>query len=365
MKEKLLLDYEFKGLEYNFNPDELKFLDLSGRKAFYSQGIYGQGIIVAVLDTGVSSRHPELRGRVLKGKNFVSGGLFSDSEDDNGHGTHVAATIAGRNVGIAPKVEILPVKILDENGEGSWSDNVMPSFEWVRNYRSKDGRKVSIVSMSLGGKNISDKEKRIMEEEIKKLVKDNIAVIVAAGNSGKEELYYPGAFNDVICVGAVDLSKEKAMFSTMGSQVDLCQVGVDVLSAWYKGGYKKLSGTSMATPIVSGIGALIACKHSILLGEDIQEDYLWKNLKMNTKDIGAKGVDKIFGAGFSTLQPLEANIVVRENGNKIEVNGQKVGIKRDINRDGETFTIPLSVLQNATGCIVNISDNNEEAKVIY
>jgi len=364
MKEKLLLDNEYGSLEYNLEDKELKFLDLSGRKTFYSQGIYGQGIIVAVLDTGVNARHPEVKGRVLKGRNFVDRRKIYNTNDDNGHGTHVAATISGKRVGIAPKSEILPIKVLDEEGSGGW-DSIIEGLEWVKNYKSSDGRRVTVASMSLGGKNLSDEEKRQTENIIKDLVKNNITVIVAAGNSGEEELYYPGAFHDVICVGAVDNHKERALFSTTGNQIDVCQVGVDVLSAWYKGGYKKLNGTSMATPIVSGIAALIACKHSILFGENIKEDYLWKNLKMNTKDIGVQGVDKIFGAGFCTLQPLEANIKMNESQKFVEVNGKKVALDKAIKIDSNTFMMPLNILTEATGCIEDINIEEKSAKLMY
>jgi len=360
-----LLDYKIRILEDNLKQDDLKFLELSGRKGFYSQSIFGQGIIVAILDTGINADHPELKGRVLKGKNFCSYRSSNNTEDDNGHGTHVAATVAGKNVGIAPRAEVLPVKVVDENGGGSWTDEILRGLDWVLEYRSSDGRKVSIVNMSLGGKDINEKEKKLLGEAIKRLVDNNIAVIVASGNSGEEELYYPGAYNEVICVGAVDINRERAMFSTIGNQVDVCQVGVDVLSAWYKGGYSTLSGTSMATPIVSGIGALIACKHKLLFGEDIQEDYLWKNLKMNTKDMGIAGVDKIFGAGFCTLQPLEANIVISHNSRKSIVNGNEVSMDRVIRIRENSFELPSHFISEATGCLIEVNTDKKQAKVIY
>jgi len=135
---------------------ELNFLNLSGRTAFYSQGIYGEGAIVAVVDTGVSP-HSELRGRLLSGKSFVN--YTSRPIDDNGHGTHVAGSIAGENVGVAPRASILPVKALDREGNGSL-ENLIAALDWVNGYSTREGRKVNIVNLSLSveGK-ISDEEK--------------------------------------------------------------------------------------------------------------------------------------------------------------------------------------------------------------
>lgn len=335
--------------------NELRFLNLSGRKSFHSQGIYGQETIVAVIDTGVSP-HPQLRGRLLNGKSFVdyTGRTF----DDNGHGTHVAGTIAGVDVGIAPRANILPVKVLDGEGGGSL-ENLIAGLKWVNEYNSRNKVKVSVVNMSLSvDKDMSVDEKDGLHQAIKSLVDNNVAVIVSAGNTGKEEIRYPAAFDEVICVGAVDINQKRAMFSTMGDHIDVCQVGVEVVSAWYQGGYAVMSGTSMSTPIVSGIAALIASKYKVTFGEYIIEDYLWKSLKLNTKDLGIKGADREYGTGFSTLQPLELKVKMQNNSPYIRVNGQVFRTEQKINITQGNFWLPGKIFANATGAYMVYPDGD-------
>ncbi|WDV45949.1 S8 family serine peptidase [Clostridiaceae bacterium M8S5] len=317
-------DFKVNAIRRGIRREDLSFLNLSGRQCMYSQGIYGQGVIVAVIDTGVDSKHSELKGRVLKGRNFTQLRSINRSitADKHGHGTHVAGSIAGSNVGIAPRAQILPIKVLDSNGKIDIK-NIIEAMKWIKNYRSLDGKKVSIVSMSIStdGKNEEKAKLDELHKVIKDLVNANIAVICSAGNSYKEEVRYPAVFDEIICVGAVDVDLKSALFSTQGNHIDVCQVGVNVLSCAPNNKYAEMSGTSMSTPIVAGIAALIACKHQIALGESIPEDYLWRNLKMSTKDLGIPGADTKYGVGFCTLQPLEKEIVINNKKNVFSVDG--------------------------------------------
>lgn len=334
---------------------ELQFLNLSGRKSFHSQNMYGQETIVAVIDTGVSI-HQELRGRVLNGKSFV--GYTTRTLDDNGHGTHVAGTIAGRNVGIAPRANILPIKVLDGDGNGSL-ENLIAGLNWVNEYNRQNQGKVSVVNMSLSvDKELTDEEKDGLHQAIKSLVDNNVAVIVSAGNTGEEEIRYPAAFDEVICVGAVDIAQKRAMFSTMGDHIDVCQVGVEVISAWYKGGYAVMSGTSMSTPIVSGIAALIASKYKATFDEYITEDYLWKTLKLNTKDLGISGADREYGTGFSTLQPLELKVMMQNGSPYLRINGQVYKAEQNINIVEGNFWLPGSIFANTSGAYLTYSNED-------
>lgn len=332
MKEIMDNSYNNNKIIHNLNKESLGFLELSGRKTMYTQNIYGQDIIVAVIDTGVS-KHIEFENRLIDGYNLSSSysteykSSYYSWKDDNGHGTHVAATIAGLNCGIAPKCKILPIKVLNKNGECSNLNDIIDGFKIAREWIGNNGEKVSIISMSLSfsKKLTSTRVIDRLHEEIKCCVRNNIAVVCSAGNTGKfEEFRYPAMFEEVICVGAVDVNKKIAYFSSKGSYVDVCQIGVNVLSAYYKGGYKLLSGTSMSTPIVSGIAALLASKFKNQRGEYITERKLYESLKLNTKDIGVKGVDKLYGAGFCTLQPLDINIKMKIGSRIVEVNKNKV-----------------------------------------
>lgn len=136
--ENRLNDVRVDALVKDIDVDTFGFLNLSGRKALYSQGIYGQGVVVAVIDSGVSP-HPELENRLLEGKNCIRTYSNKSWHDDNKHGTHVAGTIAGKTCGIAPKAEILPVKVLDAMGGGNWTD-IIAGIDYARTWR-QNGKK--------------------------------------------------------------------------------------------------------------------------------------------------------------------------------------------------------------------------------
>jgi major intracellular serine protease len=341
---------------------DLEFLNLTGRNTYYSQGIFGENTIIAVVDTGVAS-HSELRHNLLPGESFVD--YTNRPYDDNGHGTHVAGSIAGKNVGVAPKAKILPVKVLGKDGSGSLQ-NLIDGLYWISDYQQKTDKKITAVNMSLSaGKDLDKETLKALHEPIQKLVKNNIAVIVSAGNSGKLDVNYPAAYDEVISVGAVDINRKRALFSTMGDYIDVCQVGVDVVSAWYKGGYAVMSGTSMSAPLVSGIAALIASKYKQVFSEDINEDYLWKSLKLNTKDLGIKGADRKYGVGFCTLQPLEADILLKNNSSNLIINGKKYRLDGKVNIEEHNFELPSEFLENITGAYCKFYPKNKRVKLLY
>lgn len=325
--EKFTVDAIFKNEQLDV--DSFNFLELSGRKAMYSRGVYGQNVVVAVLDSGVSP-HPEFENRLLVGKNCISKYGNNSYYDDNMHGTHVAGTIAGKTCGIAPKAEILPVKVLWADGSGEWKD-IIAGLDYARTWR-QNSKKVKIISMSLSGgsRDITTTEKTNLENAINACVEAGILVVVSAGNTAKEELRYPACFDNVVTVGAVDWDRQIAQFSTRGNHVDVCQIGVGVLSTYYDPSqgfeYAQLSGTSMSTPITSGIAALLVCDYQERFKAEIPERKLYEALKMNTKDLGIKGVDKQYGAGFCTLQPLNMTIETEFGSRTINFNGIPVTV---------------------------------------
>ncbi|TLS37258.1 S8 family peptidase [Pseudalkalibacillus caeni] len=224
----------------------------------------GKGCIVAVIDTGCQTDHPDLAERIIDGKNFTSDHNADPKnyEDNNGHGTHVAGTIAAslnQNgfSGAAPEANLLILKVLTGQGSGKYKW-IIDAINYAVDWRSSEGEKVRVISMSLGGPTDVPE----LHEAIKQAVSRGVLVVCAAGNEGDnngntDEFSYPGAYNEVIQVGAVDLNRRLASFTNTNDQVDLVAPGVDILSTYPGGKYARLSGTSMATPHVSGALALL------------------------------------------------------------------------------------------------------------
>lgn len=247
----------------------------------------GAGITVAILDTGCESSHPDLKGRIKGGRNFTDddGGNPDVYTDYNGHGTHVAGTIAAISnnagvVGAAPEAGLLILKVLNREGAGQ--------YEWITagiNYAVDQN--VDIISMSLGG----PEDVPEMHEAIKRAVAANILVVCAAGNEGDgdyatDEFGYPGSYNEVISVGAVDLNRKFTDFTNSNNEVDLVAPGSGILSTYLNKGYATLSGTSMATPHVSGALALIKRIANDSFGRDLTETELYAQLIKRTIPLG-------------------------------------------------------------------------------
>ncbi|MES2059844.1 MAG: S8 family peptidase [Patescibacteria group bacterium] len=247
----------------------------------------GTNVNVAVLDTGILATHPDLSGAVVGGTN-CSGGSSSNTTDQNGHGTHVSGTIAGRNnslgvVGVAPEAKLWAVKVLDSSGSGSWS-SVICGLNYVVAHSPAHGGPIKVVNMSLGGTGSSDNNcgntnNDPLHRAICAVRDAGVTVVVAAGNGNSAGVgvsastTVPAAYSDaVITVSALADSDGRtgglgsrttygpddtfATFSNFGSPVSIGAPGVSILSTWLNNSYATLSGTSMATPHVSGAAAL-------------------------------------------------------------------------------------------------------------
>ncbi|KAG0197265.1 hypothetical protein BGX33_000805 [Mortierella sp. NVP41] len=207
----------------------------------------GEGVTAYVVDTGVFVEHADLAGRATWGANFIEG---SKDTDENGHGTHVAGTIGGTTYGVAKKVKIVGVKVLDAQGSGATSGVVAGMDYVVEN--ATPGK--SVVNMSLGG----GKSKAI-DDAAGRLFAKNIPLIAAAGNDGNDACDgSPSGASNVLTVGATDKADAPADFTSYGSCVEIFGPGVDITSSWIgsPSAKKTISGTSMATPHVVGVAAL-------------------------------------------------------------------------------------------------------------
>jgi len=278
----------------------------------------GKGVTIAILDTGCDMTHPDLKERVIGGRNFTRDdkGIKEVYRDYNGHGTHVAGTMAATVnqkgvVGVAPEANLLIVKVLDRNGSGQ--------YEWIINgiYYAIE-QKVDIISMSLGG----PEDVPELHEAIQKAVENNILVVCAAGNEGDgqdstDEFGYPGSYNEVISVGAINLERQISDFTNSNNEVDLVAPGENILSTYLKGKYAKLSGTSMATPHVSGALALLKALTFESFERELTETELYAQLIKRTVPLGNS--PKIEGNGMVYLTTADYLAGVFDRKQVIEV----------------------------------------------
>jgi subtilisin family serine protease len=210
----------------------------------------GAGVRAYVVDTGVLTNHQEFSGRVLPGFSAISDGR--GVVDCNGHGTHVAGTIAGTNYGVAKAASIVPVRVLDCNGSGFLS-SVVAGLDFVAQNNAPGAP--AVVNLSLGGGASST-----LDAAVENLVSRGITVVVAAGNSAISACdASPARTPGALTIAASDINDRFATFSNFGSCVDMVAPGVSVTSAWITSNTSAavLSGTSMAAPHVAGLAAVL------------------------------------------------------------------------------------------------------------
>ena len=254
----------------------------------WNEGYTGEGIKIAVLDTGCDINHICLKDRIIDYKNFTFEGDKNDVTDKRGHGTHVAGIIAGNRIkqgvtGVAPDCELIICKVISSHG--GFDEDIIEALEYAIE------QKVDIINMSIGGAGIH----KTMHNLIKKATELGISVVCAGGNYGDgradtNELIYPGAFEEVIEVGAVDSNNMICKFSNSNDMIDVCSYGKGITSTFPNNRYAKLDGTSQATPHVSGVLALFKQKFKIEQGRVPTEMELYNELIKYTKQL--EGVDK-------------------------------------------------------------------------
>lgn len=227
-------------------------LPLSGS---YTYALSGAGVVMYVIDTGVRATHTDLASRMQPGYSSILDGRGTD--DCNGHGTHVAATAAGTAYGVAKGATIVPVRVLDCAGSGSWS-GVIAGIDWVAGHHAAGVPAVANLSLG-GGANSA------VDTAVANLVADGVVAVVAAGNSNVDACTSsPARTPSALTVGATTSTDARASYSNFGSCLDLFAPGSGIVSAYYTSdtATASLSGTSMASPHVAGAAALVLAKNT-------------------------------------------------------------------------------------------------------
>ncbi|MGW5445614.1 S8 family peptidase [Streptomyces asiaticus] len=247
--------YTIKGTQENppsWGLDRIDQEDTQGDKKYAYPDSAGEGVTAYVIDTGVRTSHKDFEGRATSGFDAVDN---DDSADDgNGHGTHVAGTIAGAEHGVAKKAKVVAVRVLDDQGSGT-TEQVVAGIDWVTEHHEGP----SVANMSLGGT-----PDEALDAAVQKAIDSGVTFGVAAGNESADAgQSSPARVKDAITVASSTDKDEQSDFSNFGDVVDIYAPGSDITSDWNTGddATNTISGTSMATPHVVGAAAVYLSGH--------------------------------------------------------------------------------------------------------
>ncbi|KAB1139600.1 S8 family peptidase [Streptomyces luteolifulvus] len=232
--------------------DRIDQSDTAGDSKYTYPDKAGEGVTAYVIDTGVRITHKDFEGRASHGFDAVDNDDTAD--DGNGHGTHVAATIAGTQHGVAKKAKIVAVRVLDNNGSGT-TEQVVAGIDWV----AKNHQGPSVANMSLGGS-----ADPALDEAVSKAIASGVTFAVAAGNESADAgQSSPARVPEALTVASSTKDDAQSDFSNFGQIVDIYAPGSDITSAWNDSdtGTKTISGTSMASPHVAGAAAVYLAGH--------------------------------------------------------------------------------------------------------
>lgn len=246
--------------------------------------------VIAVVDTGVNGSHEDLYGRVLGGYNALTNTLTAAnaSTDDDGHGTMtagIAAANTNNGLGTAGVAwaggRVMPVKVLDANGEG-WDSDIAEGITWAADHGAK------VVNLSLGGPAANP----VLQQAVQYATGKGAVVVAAAGNDGDATPQYPAAYPEVIAVGATDKTGRLTDFSTTGDWVDVAAPGFDIVSPGPGQDYYVGDGTSFAAPMVSGVASLVRSLYPTLTPAQVID-----RIRVTARDAGPRGIDPFYGHG--------------------------------------------------------------------
>jgi subtilisin family serine protease len=253
----------------------------------------GQDMKVAIIDTGLDRDHPDLAANIAGGYNWI-GTCTTCWDDDQGHGTHVGGIVAALDngigsIGVAPKAKLYGLKILDAHNVG-YMDDAAAAVEWASGLGG--GVKADVINMSFG---CSGCEYSPLRLAIEAAYANNIVLVGAAGNlgPGADTVIYPAKYPQVIAVSATASNDSLASFSSTGPRVDIAAPGAAIYSTLWNNTYATFNGTSMASPHVAGVAALIKASNTAISAPQIRE-----RITSTATDLGSAGRDDSFGYGL-------------------------------------------------------------------
>jgi major intracellular serine protease len=302
MSEFKLLPHEVSMVSANASSEIPVGVTMINAPEYWQHSDKGIGNVVAVLDTGVDLEHPDLKGRIIGGRNFTDsyGYDTGNFQDDHYHGTHVSGTVAANSngygvVGVSPETKILVCKVLNKYGSGTLQ-SVVSGIRYAVDWRGQHGEKVSVISMSLS----TSVDFPELHQAVKYAVDSNVLVVCAAGNNGDgdhrtEENVYPASYPEVVSVGAVDADNKIALFSNSNDEIDMVAHGVGVVSTYPGGEYRGLSGTSMSAPHISGAAVLVRNAFKNKFDRFPTEDELYNILIGKCESIGLHKLEEGYG----------------------------------------------------------------------
>ncbi|MGW3915592.1 S8 family peptidase [Streptomyces sp. NPDC005070] len=266
-------------------------IDQTGRaldRRYTAPGSAGSGVTVYVIDTGVRVTHRDFGGRASYGWDFVDDDRTA--QDGNGHGTHVAGTVAGAGYGVAKKARIVAVRVLDDKGAGSTAQ-VIAGIDWV----TRHARKPAVANLSLGGYANAQ-----LDAAVRNSIASGVTYTVAAGNSGlPASLCSPARVAEALTVGATDRTDARARFSNTGRALDLFAPGVDITSTSHTGDRAKAtySGTSMASPHAAGAAALYLADHPRAAPAQVAKALVRRAVPGKVSDAGTDSPNRLLHIG--------------------------------------------------------------------
>jgi len=311
----------------------------------YHYNFDGTGVTAYVVDTGVLNSHNEFGGRSTSGYDFVDND--NNATDCNGHGTHVAGTIAGASYGVAKNVNVVGVRVLGCNGSGS-NSGVIQGINWVKNNASGP----SVANMSLGGG-----ASQATDDAVNAAVAAGITFVVAAGNDNSNACNYsPARAADAITVGSTANGDSRSSFSNYGNCLDIYAPGSNITSAWYNSNSatNTISGTSMAAPHVAGVAALYLNENNSLSSSQVEG-------LLNSRSSSNKVTDAKAGSPNKMLFSLAEDTGC---GNNCPVDETELSNNQGVSVSGATGSTTdffIDVPQGATNVTLAISGGTGDA----